>query len=830
MRSTGYRGAWRLLLVVGLAALLAGPPRLPPAWAQAGTRLVGQPVEPGTLVTVDVAWLAERHRLAPPTPAPPDLIPPPAAPAIDAAPPTTHYPLSTTDPPRPTTRPLQNAASLGPSPPPSASFPALLDGGGRFPPDTMGTVGPAHVMTMLNSEVAIQNRAGGTLNALPLDEFWQWALPRGQGAYDPRLVYDPYGGRWLAAVGADSGRTTAAVCVGVSRSADPTGLWNQACFDVDPTNQVWADFPTLGFNKDWIVVAANLRDGGVRGAQALALDKARFYAGVVTAFTFTAGLETVSTLVPATTLDADLDTLLLLRLVNRQPGTLAKSVLTGVPPAAPQLLLDTAFLASPQPWNSIPQDFAPQVGSSVGIDTGDDRLHNVVYRLGSLWTAQTVGLPADGAPTHTAVQWWQVDGSPQGTAVWQWGRLDDPTATATNGGAFYAFPSLAVNRLGDVLLGYSGFSSAVYASAGYSLRSWSDPPNTLRQGSLLKAGEGVYWRMGTGVSNRWGDYSHTVVDPLDDLSLWTVQEYAVAPAGPGRDAGRWGTWWGQVVPPLVATYTPTATPTATATPTGTPTVTLTPTVTPTPTGTPTPTPTATPTPTPTATALPPRPARPAVFRAGVFLLRDTLTSGPADHSLEYGRPDDLPLLCDWDGDGSRTLGVYRPSTSAFYLRNANAPGDAEVTLLFGRRGDIPTCGDWDGDGVETVGVFRPSNAALYLRNSLTSGPADRVFLYGDLGDTFVAGDWNGDRVATPGARRGATWFLRQTNSDGEADLVFDYGVPTDLPVVGDWDADGTSTPGVFRAGAWFLRGSHSPGPGETVFAFGLPGDTPLVWR
>jgi PASTA domain-containing protein len=40
---------------------------------------------------------------------------------------------------------------------------------------------------------------------------------------------------------------------------------------------------------------------------------------------------------------------------------------------------------------------------------------------------------------------------------------------------------------------------------------------------------------------------------VDDLSLWTVQEYARLPAGRGGDSGRWGTWWGRVGggPPLV---------------------------------------------------------------------------------------------------------------------------------------------------------------------------------------------------------------------------------------------------------------------------------------
>src|SRR3989442_7130330 len=35
---------------------------------------------------------------------------------------------------------------------------------------------------------------------------------------------------------------------------------------------------------------------------------------------------------------------------------------------------------------------------------------------------------------------------------------------------------------------------------------------------------------------RWGDYSQTVVDPSDDMTMWTFQEYANAGADPARNS------------------------------------------------------------------------------------------------------------------------------------------------------------------------------------------------------------------------------------------------------------------------------------------------------
>ena len=64
---------------------------------------------------------------------------------------------------------------------------------------------------------------------------------------------------------------------------------------------------------------------------------------------------------------------------------------------------------------------------------------------------------------------------------------------------------------------------------------------------------------GGGTDNRWGDFSATVVDPADDVTFWTLQEYAQIP-DPVTGTSRWGTWWGKfppsdVLPPTGLTAT-----------------------------------------------------------------------------------------------------------------------------------------------------------------------------------------------------------------------------------------------------------------------------------
>ena len=40
---------------------------------------------------------------------------------------------------------------------------------------------------------------------------------------------------------------------------------------------------------------------------------------------------------------------------------------------------------------------------------------------------------------------------------------------------------------------------------------------------------------------RWGDYSATMLDPTDDWSFWTVQEYADPAGDPNGDGSPWQT-------------------------------------------------------------------------------------------------------------------------------------------------------------------------------------------------------------------------------------------------------------------------------------------------
>ncbi len=232
-----------------------------------------------------------------------------------------------------------------------------------------------------------------------------------------------------------------------------------------------------------------------------------------------------------------------------------------------------------------------------------------------------------------------------------------------------------------------------------------------------------------------------------------------------------------------------------------------------------------------------------VFRPsnGLLYLKNTNTTGFADIALNYGLPGDYPVVGDWDGNGTVTIGIYRNGT--FYLRNENTIGFATIVFPFGQPGDQPIAGDWDGDGDDTIGVFHPSNAQFFLRNSNNEGPAEMTFYLGNPGDVSIAGDWNGDALDTTGVFRPSNGliYLKNTNETGIADIALNYGLgcsepvigdiyrlKCDQPITGDWNGDGIDTIGVYRQGTFYLRNENTIGFAEIIFGLGNPGDMPIA--
>ena len=88
--------------------------------------------------------------------------------------------------------------------------------------------------------------------------------------------------------------------------------------------------------------------------------------------------------------------------------------------------------------------------------------------------------------------------------------------------------AVAMDRSGNIALGYSVTSATLNAGLRYTGRLASDTLGTLHAESTLVGGAGVYG------GTRWGDYAGMGVDPVDDCHFWFTSEYA-------NNSGGWQT-------------------------------------------------------------------------------------------------------------------------------------------------------------------------------------------------------------------------------------------------------------------------------------------------
>src|SRR5439155_4278869 len=186
------------------------------------------------------------------------------------------------------------------------------------------------------------------------------------------VFYDAAGGRWIFGAVANAELSSAAVLIGVSQTNDPTGMWSLYKIAVDPAALNWADFPTIGYNKNWIAVQVNIFTNSTVNfvrSQTYAFNKANLYAGGAGTFTLLQDNTGGFTSCPAQTFDSNLSTLYLVEDWNGNAGGsgfLRVSTITGA--VGSEVLTPVAFPSTPNPWAEFAAaNFAPQAGSVLKI-------------------------------------------------------------------------------------------------------------------------------------------------------------------------------------------------------------------------------------------------------------------------------------------------------------------------------------------------------------------------------------------------------------------------------------------------------------------------------
>ena len=157
----------------------------------------------------------------------------------------------------------------------------------------------------------------------------------------------------------------------------------------------------------------------------------------------------------------------------------------------------------------------PQPSGGEVLDALGDRLmYRLAYRNYGSHESLVVNHSVKGSgTTASAVRWYELRSPGSSPVVFQSGTV----------GAKQAFwmGSIAMDKTGDIALGFSASSSTLDPSIAYVGRVPTDALGKMEAAKVVIKGTGVQ----TASFNRWGDYSSMQIDPVDDCTFWYAQEY-----------------------------------------------------------------------------------------------------------------------------------------------------------------------------------------------------------------------------------------------------------------------------------------------------------------
>jgi hypothetical protein len=433
---------------------------------------------------------------------------------------------------------------LAPAPPPIAVYEGLdrFTWGAGSPPDTNGDAGPNNYIQTVNTSIGVFRKSDGFQQAA-----FTFNTFMSQGNFgnlcdtdnfgDPVVVYDTFEDRWIITdfafkVDPVTGNVLAPAfqCFAASMTGDPVaGGWNFYSIQIsDALN----DYPKFGIWPDGLYMSANMFTFGAGSAfvtaRAWAFNKAQMYAGSPT-------VKVVSFNIPGG------DFAVMPSNARLQTGT--------PPPGRPNLFVSTEEFLNALTiykfhvdWNSIALSTftgpdsplaatswpnanvanAAQPGTATLLDVLQIRamVQNQYTNFGgteSLWIPHTVRRA--NTTGLAAPRWYQADvtGGNVAPNLVQATTWDPDGANVIN----RFMPSLALDRVGNMAMGYSTSSGTVFPSIMYAGRLAADPINTF---SLTEQTFFTGTASQTGI-NRWGDYSSMTLDP-DGCTFWYTSEYA----------------------------------------------------------------------------------------------------------------------------------------------------------------------------------------------------------------------------------------------------------------------------------------------------------------
>ena len=411
------------------------------------------------------------------------------------------------------------------------NFDAITDaqGGGFVPPDTNASVGDTQVVEGVNVAYAVWNKTTGVQTMAPKSVQTLYTPLGGECATgnvsDPTIVYDKAAARWvISMVAYNNSFTTNDMCMAVSTTSDATGTYNVYAFSYGKT---LPDYPKVGVWPDaYYVTTDSFPSGGFfSGAETCAMDRASMLAGTsaisVCFQRSTAdfallpadldGSTPPPTGAPNYQMDLGSSTTLNLYKFHVDFVNTQNSTFTG--PTKLQVVSYTDACAST--GTCIKQ---PSPGETLD-SLGDRLMFRLAYRNFTTYETMvaTHSIKASGTgKAPSAVRWYEVRNPGSAPTIFQSGTVGGGTSSVSNW-----MGSIAMDKMGDIALGYSRSGTTLKPSIFYVGRVPTDGLGKMESAARIIAGTGVQ----ESSFNRWGDYSSMAIDPTDDCTFWYAQEY-----------------------------------------------------------------------------------------------------------------------------------------------------------------------------------------------------------------------------------------------------------------------------------------------------------------
>jgi hypothetical protein len=447
------------------------------------------------------------------------------------------------------------------------------------PSDENLAVGPTRVVQTVNNGFKIWDKSGNVKTPTKLISKLFAKLGGVCATFDqgdPVVMHDRMSDRWIISQFdfADPNNPPYYECIAVSKTSDPAGTYYTYAFQT-PGNE-FPDYPKLGTWPDGYYMTVNqfTNHGPFNGVGMYAFDRSKMLVGDPTAsfiyfnenlaahpegfnstqpsdldgFTLpAAGQPNVFIYAISDELESPPFNIDALRMFNFHADFVTPANSTFIERAESPLPIAAYDARSPEEITGSRAEVKQPAPAATPAGTPPaaqgDSLNAIPYRvmyrlqyrrlgnnenLTGSFTVNTSGITPTTANEYQAgSRFFELRKT---SAAGAYSVFDQATFSPDSGnpatGLNRFLPSAAIDNSGDLAMSYSTSSTSVFPSIAYVGRD-GNAAGPLGAEQTLFAGTGV--QLGSG--NRWGDYQSLQVDPSDDCTFWTTNQYYNTPAG-----------------------------------------------------------------------------------------------------------------------------------------------------------------------------------------------------------------------------------------------------------------------------------------------------------